>query len=352
MGAWIATKGINVGDEWVYRSFIHGNSNDAAIWTFNNVRENRFPDGLEIESNIEVFRSWKGNIEKTMSGSLSLRNPTTGLLVEVRLTNWKEFEPLRLSIGRKTKDGRVQIIAASNPRIVTQKIDTAEGIRQIPARPDEFKRFLKDDDGNDRTTFDLYNDLVNQDGKVEVWLRCLDSGQYFGAAKPDLYILAQDAWFGVNFFKGYVGIWLTMVMIVAFGVTLSTFLTGPVAMLATSGILMAGFSKDMLMELAAGPKYGGGPFESFVRLVTQNNMMTPLEPGLTTTFMQMADTVAETFLRVCGSIIPPIARLQLRLPRGLRIRHSVGPVDRGAGGSGLGVLPSAVGGRMSLPQNA
>ena len=142
---------------------------------------------------------------------------------------------------------------------------------------------------------------------MEVWLKCLASGQYFGAAQPDLYILAKDAWFGVNFFKGYLGIWLEMVLIVGFGVMFSTFLSGPVAMLATAGVLVAGFSKDALVELAMGPKYGGGPIESFVRLITQNNMMSPLEPGLKTTVIQMTDAASEMFLRVFGSIIPPIS---------------------------------------------
>ena len=57
----------------------------AAIWTFQNVREDQFPAGLSIETNIEIFRSNKGDIEKTVPGSLSLRNPTTGLLVEVHV---------------------------------------------------------------------------------------------------------------------------------------------------------------------------------------------------------------------------------------------------------------------------
>jgi hypothetical protein len=99
---------------------------------------------------------------------------------------------------------------------------------------------------------------------------------------------------------------MEMVLIVGFGVMFSTFLSGPVAMLATAGVLVAGFSKDALMELAMGPKYGGGPVESFYRLITQNNMISPLEPGLKTTVIQMSDRASELLLRVFGSIIPPI----------------------------------------------
>jgi hypothetical protein len=290
-------RGINVGDEWVYRSFIHGQSKASAIWTFKNVGEDQFPEELPIQMNIEVFRSHKGTIEKTVLGGLSLRNPKTGLTVEVHVFRAKEFVPLTLWVPRKiTKPASTQMIA--------RKVETPEGIEYRPAREESLdKRLLKNADGTDRKSFDLFEDLVS-DGEVEVWLKCLEGGQYFGAGQPDLYLLAHDAWFGANFFKGYVGIWLQMVLITGFGVMFSTFLSGPVAMLATGGVMLSGFFKDALLELARGPKYGGGPFESFVRLITQNNMMSPLEPGLKTTVIQVADQVSELALRVIGAVIP------------------------------------------------
>ena len=39
-------KGINVGKEWTYRSFVEGGTPAAAIWTFHDVTPDRFPDGL------------------------------------------------------------------------------------------------------------------------------------------------------------------------------------------------------------------------------------------------------------------------------------------------------------------
>ena len=38
-----AEKGINVGDEWTYRSFIEGGTRAAAIWTFEGIRSRSFP---------------------------------------------------------------------------------------------------------------------------------------------------------------------------------------------------------------------------------------------------------------------------------------------------------------------
>ncbi len=48
---------------------------------------------------------------------------------------------------------------------------------------------------------------------------------------------ANDASVELNFIKGYFGIWLQMVLVIAFGVMFSTFLSGPVAMIATLGAL-------------------------------------------------------------------------------------------------------------------
>ena len=68
-------KGINVGDEWMYRSFIAGGSAAAAIWTFDGITPEAFPNGLPVELTISVFRTYKGDIEKVVPGSLSVRNP-------------------------------------------------------------------------------------------------------------------------------------------------------------------------------------------------------------------------------------------------------------------------------------
>src|SRR6185503_14048382 len=38
-------KGINVGNEWMYRSYVEGGTAAAAIWTFEGVTPERFPDG-------------------------------------------------------------------------------------------------------------------------------------------------------------------------------------------------------------------------------------------------------------------------------------------------------------------
>jgi len=284
-------KGINVGDEWFYRSFIQGGSPAAAIWTFPNVREGKFPEELPVEMSIEVFRTYKGEIEKGVIGSLSVRNPRTGLIAEVDVFESKDFVPILINIPRK-------ITKFSSADVIASKRETPEGVEYSPPQNMLDRRLA------DRKEFDLFKDFV-ADGELAIWLRCLEPSQYFGAGQPDLWLHAADARFTTNFVKGYFGIWLQMVLVIGFGVMFSTFLSGPVAMLATVGAMVGGFFSDFLTRLSQGTVLGGGPFESIIRLVRQENMLTELEPGLRTTAAKMADVVAEGGLRVIAAILPP-----------------------------------------------
>ena len=85
--------------------------------------------------------------------------------------------------------------------------------------------------------------------------------------------------------KAYVSIWLQMAMIVAFGVMFSTFLSGPVAMVATFACVLLGFSAEQVYDtrhfIDSGIERGGGPIESMVRLLRQDAMTTQLDVDTT-----------------------------------------------------------------------
>jgi ABC-type transport system involved in multi-copper enzyme maturation permease subunit len=258
-------KGVSVGDEWTYRSFVAGGTLATAIWTFSGISEKDFPDGLPVELTIEVFRTHKGEIEKGIPGSLSVRNPRTGRMVkEVRIFTAKKF---------------------------------AIDVQPIP-------RALQTPQGQN---LDLFQDLVS-DGQVEIWLRCMAPEQYFGAAQADLYLRARDAPFWLNFAKSYLGIWLQMVLVIGFGVMFSTFLSGPIAMLATAAALILGMYSEFVSDLARHMVIGGGPMEAAIRTLGQQNLITELEPGLKTTVAQMADKVLELGLAVVSAILPDFGR--------------------------------------------
>ena len=47
-----ALKGINVGDPWLYRSFVQGNSRARAVWQFDNITADRLGNELRLESRL------------------------------------------------------------------------------------------------------------------------------------------------------------------------------------------------------------------------------------------------------------------------------------------------------------
>ncbi len=290
-----ATAGINVGDEWTYRGYIAGRTSAALIWSFQNIREEDFPEGLPVEMTIAVFRTHTGDIEKGVLGSIGVRNPDTGLLVETEIFESKEFTTGELTIPRK-------VTSFSRPEVIPRKREIGGGVESSPPQP-KLNFSLAN-----KPQFDLFEDLVTADGRTEIWIRCLEGGQYFGAAEPDLYLRAADAPFVVNFVKGYLGIWLQMVLVIGFGVMFSTFLSGPVAVIATLGALVGGFFIDFMTKLAHGEAYGGGPVEAMIRLLRQENLFSDLGPGLWVTIVGMVDRVAEGGLWVISSLLPAFGR--------------------------------------------
>lgn len=177
--------------------------------------------------NIGVFRTYKGNIEKGVLGSLSVRNPN-GLTVETEIFESMEFAIKKIALPRK-------IVNYSSKQIILRKTPTAKGMVISPPSDQYDPKLLK------KTEFDLFRDL-SDNGRFEVWLRCLEPAQYFGTSQRDLYIRAGDASFELNFVKAYLGIWMQMVLMIAFGVMFSTFLSGPVALTATLGAWSADYS--------------------------------------------------------------------------------------------------------------
>jgi hypothetical protein len=123
---------------------------------------------------------------------------------------------------------------------------------------------------------DLF-DLVSPEGQIQVEIKCAEPSQYFGIAQADVYLRPQDGIFEFNFSKAYFSIWMQMLLVTCFGVMFSTFLSGPIALLATvSGVVM-GLCGQFIRNVATGVEQGGGPIESFIRLITQQNQTTDLE---------------------------------------------------------------------------
>ncbi|HBT76260.1 MAG TPA: hypothetical protein DEB39_04885 [Planctomycetaceae bacterium] len=305
--------GINVGNEWMYRSYIGGGTRgttneEAAIFTFSGLTPDMFPatrleDGtvvpgrIPIEMTLGVFRTYKADIEQRVTAALSIRNPKTGLRVEALTFSTEEFIIKAVSIPLEL---------AGTPQITQRKSRPSdnEPVAETPGAA-EAAAYRNDPAIMDKGYYDFFEDFV-VDGQVEIWLQCVDRQQYIGVAQADLYIRGEDGSVPLNFAKGFFGIWQQMLIMIAFGVLFSTFLSGPVALISTIGVMIAGFWKVFLMEIAANTKLGGGPAESFYRLVTQQNMVVDLPAGIATSFIKQMDVVYSWFVSLIGQAIPPL----------------------------------------------
>jgi len=224
--------------------FMEGGTLGSAIYTFDNVTPSRYPQevGIPIEMSLRAFRTVKGDIVSGLNGTITMRNPD---------------------------DPKIE----SNPiTFVVQEYDVAE---------ETLPRSIEGNDGNAVRTLDLFEDLVSDDGRLEVIIRCVDRQQYLGTTVSAVYLRPAESSFAWNLTKSYISIWLQMVMVIAFGVMFSTFLSGPVALVATFACVLLGFMAEQVYgiryHLDRGEDMGGGPIESLVRMVRQDAMTTELD---------------------------------------------------------------------------
>lgn len=248
-----AREGVNTGDEWMFRSYVEGNTKAAAIWDFEGITPDRQSDKstLLLESNFQSFRTYKGNIEKGLLCQLTLVNPQS-----------KRRVPL---IPFEVQENRQNVydVARQNPT-------------------------MKDVDGKPA---DLFQDLVH-DGNLRIEARCLSSQQFLGMARPDLFVRLPDRHFAFGYFKSLIGIGLMMAMIVVLGVMASCFVKGPVAMLMTIFVLIVGrAARPFFEELTGSDWKGGGLIESIYRILIHLNPQVPLESSWPVAIMQFIDGI-------------------------------------------------------------
>ena len=271
-----STKGISVGSEWTYRQYIEGGSLAAAIWKFEGISEREYAEGLPLEMVVRVFRTYKGVIEKGIKGSVRVRNPASGLQSDPFYFTAREFTIDSLFIPRK--------LASTS---------TDGGTRQV----------------------DLFQDIV-ADGRVEVILQCLEPSQYYGVAQADFYLRAGNGSFAINYAKSCLGILFSMLLVTAMGVMFSTFLGGPLALFATLAVVLIGQFREFIQRLFESQVTGdssivpgGGPIESFYRIVTQTSITIELTPSPAVQVMKTVDTFLLAPMRLLAGIFPSLSSL-------------------------------------------
>lgn len=277
------SKGIDVGHEWQYYSHVEGQTLSAAIFEFEGVDESFFTDGLlPVEFNINVFRTFMGDIESGIRGDFYFVNPDT----EQR--------------------------TAPIPFTASEEADLKLIPRQQPSYDAESGEVM----------LDLLDDIAdNPRRRMELRITCAERGQYLGVGSNSVYILKANRSFTMNFIKCYLGIWFQVVMVITFGLVFSTFLNGPVALLASAIAMLYGiFARDvrgLANSLWYGAQqtgwYGGGPLEAMVRLFSQKNIMIDLPDSAWVFVVQKLDNVFLFVIWVVVNMLPDYAMLDAHL---------------------------------------
>ena len=291
----LAEKGLNVGNIWEYRGYIDGASLMRAVYTFEGVDESltrrvlledaatgETAEGrvLQFESDFEGFRTVKGDMTRGLLIQYTYVNPETGLAVA---------DPSVLSL--EEFDGNVHNVPTT--------------------------LVAYDEEAGEERAYDVFEELVTDDGRLEVEVRSLDPQQLLGMGKADLFVRPPDADFWTSYTASVGSIWLKMILLVALGVTAGTFVKGPVATLLVFTLLIVGqtfqgFMNDLLVGqlLDRGGREGlggGGPIEATIRIVTHSNTIRELNAGAATGVIKTVDVGLLGILWAFSQLIPDLS---------------------------------------------
>ncbi|MCA9078717.1 MAG: hypothetical protein KDA93_27080 [Planctomycetaceae bacterium] len=287
-------EGLNVGDVWNFRGFIEGNTKAAAIYNFLNLDVDQLAkdNQLQLEYRFELFRSYKGDIEKAVQAQFVLVNEQADLRVPYPPVPFEVREFADIQTRSAEDDGRLPVITI--PRELTY---TPEG--ELSSK-----------------TVDLFDDLMAE-GNLTVHVRCADPQQYLGAARTDLFIRMPDKSFRLGFAKAIFGTWMMAILVIVLGTTASTFVKGPVATLLTFAMVLTGmtlrpFMSEVLDEYRnAGTVQGGGMLESAYRIVTQMNVQIDMPEGVLTDAIKFIDTQMLEGLLLLQNVIPDFTHFDM-----------------------------------------
>ncbi len=319
-------EGTNVGREFDYRRYIagHEKSPQRAIWKFASVpAEMERPEGdkVPVEFTFDVFRMTKGEQDKgvmvnftLVTQNAPLRQPTKDEGAE-----WQWVDTAR----------RDQYLArAEEYRRQGFQVDRAQPGDPAWAKVNELAEEFGFFEYKGKPVFDYAvmgievpaglfrnaNGAKAPPGKDEkgeplprltIQVKCESEGQLLGMAEPDLYLLRNEMPYAVNFFKGTVGLWCRLCIVIGIATALSTYLSGILAFLGTALIYVTGFFTDHLSDLATGRNIGG-PFQSMSQIVKAEQSTTPASDTAYTRTLLLGDKFAAWVYRRIQNVIPDI----------------------------------------------
>lgn len=323
-------KGDSVGREWDYRRYISGPQpgelnapRQYASWSFAEVPaelgERTGP--VTFEFTFDIFRLNRGQEGKGIfctftfaEGRLSL--PKIEQTVK-EMQDERTQQQSALAKKTMTPEERQQAFERINLDLIRKYgvyelpgVEVTDYHTQIMTVPAAFFKRLNELEKESPREFQpgvggagMMNILVNVD-RTSVQ-------QMLGVAKRDLYLLANERSFEVNFLKGIIGMWCTFMLVLGVAIACSTYLSGVISWLCTMFLFGAGLFTDYIHTLAEGIAPGGGPMESAYRIITHSPLAAPIDPGPTASLLSGTDEVYRWWLRRFLNLIPDINRYDL-----------------------------------------
>lgn len=330
-------QGDNVGREWEYRRYLVGGaaSPARAIWTYETLPASlaqRPGDRVTCEFAFDIFRTLKGEEGKGVLASFGFQTPkwdekrkdeynrarTAEMTRLLAIGDRSRFyaEAVQSLAGRKPTEAEIKAFADapdSDPQwLILSLIAEQFGLFEVPSKEivDYHTQSLEVPGGLFRS---VAANPASKDGTpdpaLRVFVKCESGGQYLGVAPYDFYILDAERPFEVNFFKGAIGLWLRLCLVIGIAVACSTYLSGVIAWIVTMFIYVFGLFPDYLRSIVDNTNTGGGPFESFVRMVRRDPLVTQLDPTPENRLAMGSDAIFRSILSLVTKIIPDVDRM-------------------------------------------
>jgi hypothetical protein len=311
------SKGINVGKEWGYRSYISGpmpgQPTHTAIWQFASV-----PPGLanrqsvRCEYTFDVFRSTKGYENQGISCGFYFRT------WHYQKGNEKDYQKDLAEFRAGKKSG-------SEAEFLNQ-LTEKYGYYEVPATRVEsghtygfdlpaglFKSIAAGADPQREREAKATNQPLEP---LEVRVQCHSVTQYVGMARYDFWLRRDDPasgndrlWFAYNFFKAQaVNLWPKLLLVIGVSVALSTYLSGVITLVVSVVIYGLGWILNFVTEVALGKNYGGGPFQAAYNLINRKLPGQEVSQDVTMRTILLTDQVVQFGMRRVLDLFPDVAR--------------------------------------------
>ena len=317
------SRGENVGREWDYRGYLPGarptrTNPPIAAFSFNNLPASlAAKDTLRAEFTFDIYRTTKGNENQGVAVRFTMLG--AGYAAgndELWRKERKEMRDAAIAKGQETN--------AEADRKMDNELAKKYSYYEIPSLPiyDYQTAAISMPSGLLSPAEKAKPSKPNEGTIPELTVRvsCLEPTQYIGMARFDFYLRTDDdttgwdkLWFGFNYLKGSLGLWMQLLLVVTIAVVLSAYFSGVVAFLVTLMIVVMGWSREFVNSIAVGQNVGGGPLESMLRMVRRDALSTQLEDTTTNQVAFRSDELYRAGMRVVLDMLPDMERFDFSI---------------------------------------